>query len=85
MAQYIQNLSLRTDELLSASQLNNGIAKNDATNVAGRNATVTAASVFIDDESRLLAVARVLESLAKVILSFASFCAIKLKSYQKSR
>jgi hypothetical protein len=49
------------------------MANNEATKVAGRNATVTAARVFIEDESRLLADASVLESFAIAMLSFASF------------
>lgn len=79
--QYIQNRSFRTKELSSASQLNKGIAKSEATNVPGRKATVTAAKVFIEDESRLLADASVLESLARAMLRLASLRAIKLKSY----
>jgi phage tail sheath protein FI len=81
-AQYIQNLLFTTPEPWSESQLNKGMAKKDATNVAGKNATVTAASVFMEDESRLLAEAKVLESLARVMFSLASSWAIKLKSYR---
>lgn len=43
--------------------------------------TVTAAKVFMDDESRLLADASVRESFANVMLSFESFWLIRLKSY----
>jgi hypothetical protein len=45
------------------SQWNKGTAKNEATKVAGNNTTVTTTNVFIDEESRLLAVASVLEGI----------------------
>jgi hypothetical protein len=70
-AQYIQKRLFTTTEFRAASQFNRGIAKNEATNVTGRKATVTAARVFIDEESRLPAVASVLEFFARVMLRFA--------------
>lgn len=55
------------------------MAKSEEMKDPGRNTTVTAAKVFMEDESRLLADASVLESLARVTLRFASFWAIRLK------
>jgi hypothetical protein len=48
--------------------------------IAGSIATITVASVSMDDESRLLADASVAESFANVTLSFESFWFIGLKS-----
>jgi hypothetical protein len=53
--------------------LKSGIENSEATNAAGKNATVTAAKVFIDDVSRLLADAGVLESFPSAMMSFESF------------
>lgn len=49
------------------------MAKSDATNVPGRNVTVTAASVFIEDESSLLAAAISRESWATATLTLLPF------------
>jgi hypothetical protein len=68
-----------------ASQLKSGIENSEATNVAGKNATVTAARVFIDEESRLLADASVLESFPSAMLSFESFWAMRLRSWFSSQ
>ena len=68
-AQYIQNLPLRTNLLVSASQLNIGMLRDDATNVTRRNASATTASVFIDKKFCLLAVASVLDFSARAMFS----------------
>ena len=62
-----------------------GMANRAATKVVGKKATVTAARVFIDEESRLLADARVRESFASAILSFESCWAMRWKSWCRIR
>ena len=63
VAQKIQNC-FETRELPEFSELqwNSGVEKSAATNVLGRNMTVTAARVFIAFESSRVADASVLES-----------------------
>ena len=82
ITQYIQKRDVRT-LCESACQSNMDIENKEAINVPGRNTTVTAAKVFIDEESLLLARAIMRESFASPMLRLVSSRLVRLKSYPR--
>ena len=79
-AQYTQNRLFITWLSIPACQSNIDVEKSEETKVPGRKTTVTAANVFIDVESCLQAVAMVLESRAREMVTLVSICVMRLKS-----
>ena len=75
IVQYIQNCVLTFRSYAFHSKT--GIANIVATVVLGKKIIVTAASVFIEVESCFTARPRVLESLARDIETFESFCVMR--------